>query len=120
MTQDEALNCATMLEAHPQNILVKLATARDIAEAQTFLDKIKKNARKKLRILAKDLHPDKTPDVTKHELLKNLFKVIEDLESRTLNDFIALPQTPVYIQIFVQTSAAGDTWIPVSPTGYYR
>lgn len=119
MTPDEALKCAAMLEAHPQSIMIKLANANTIDEAQKFLDDVKKNARKQLRILAKDLHPDKTPDEEKHKLLKNLLQILEELEATSLDNFISHPQSVMFIQIIIDSPAA-SYWTPTTTTAYYK
>jgi len=88
MTHDEAILCAVLLDAHPRFIMEKLASATSVNEAQTILDEIKKNAQKQLRIQAKELHPDKTPDTRKHERLKNLLQILDELNRFEIKDWI--------------------------------
>lgn len=92
MTPDEAHQCAILLEATPDQIFAKLASAKDTTEAQLFLDEIKKNAHKQLRIQAKTLHPDITQDVCKHNLLKRMILILEELDKTTLDNFIQPPE----------------------------
>lgn len=110
ITKAEALKYSEMLEAHPQYILKKLASAKDSSEALVLLDEIKKNAHKRLRILAKDLHPDKTDNVEKHSLFKKLVLIVEELDQTTLSDFIRPIHRPQqYIIVQTHMSNWGST-----------
>ena len=88
MTHNEATQCAELLCAHPRFIMEKLASASNVSEAQQFLDEIKKNAQKQLRIHAMKLHPDKTTDPKKHEQLKNLLQILDELNRSAIEDWI--------------------------------
>lgn len=88
MTHNEATLCAEILQAHPRFIMEKLASASNTEEAQRFLDEIKKNAHRQLRIKAKELHPDKTTDAKKHELLKNLLTILNELDRSQIEHWI--------------------------------
>lgn len=112
LSREEASELATALgvtdAAHRH-----VTHAPSLDEAQRRLDELKANVRKRLRILARELHPDVTgDDPEKTERLKRLTFVASTIERAKL---VQPPPPAVWVQTHFYSSTGTAT-----TTGYTR